>query len=233
MNRMTNKNPLWSPLSGGQRAWVVPGLFLLFTILFACEGKQEKKVHSGFEAPNREFPSQEIWNSSLTLSHGGKLQAVVRYGHMVRYENRKTAFFDQDVQVDFFDEQGKHTSQLHSDRGEYNETTEEVKGIGQVVVVSDTGITLYTPFIKWDPRISKIQSDSAVMVTTQKLDTLYGFGFESTSNLDHWTIKKASGVTQKHVNFKKFESEFTKPSDSDSSGGQKRDTATLKNNTKN
>jgi LPS export ABC transporter protein LptC len=203
--------------------------FLALTVIGAgCGKRQEQKAVTGRQTPLREFPDQESWKSDMILSRAGKPQAIVRYGHMVRFESRKTAYFDQGVKVDFFDEQGRHTSRLHSVRGEYNETTEEVKGIDRVVVVSDTGITLRTPFIEWDPRIGKIQSDSAVMVTTQKLDTLYGYGFESTSNLDHWAIKKASGVTNKHVELEKFESEFSKTSESDSLAGSKPDTNDVK-----
>ncbi len=80
-----------------------------------------------------------------------------------------------------------------------------------MTVVSDTGITLRTPFMRWDPRIEKIVSDSSVMVTTRKLDTLYGVGFESVSDLSYWVIKHPSGITDKHVDFDKMESEFSKP----------------------
>ena len=57
---------------------------------------------------------------------------------------------------------------MNSERGDYNQLTEVVRGIGLVKVVSDTGITLRTMFMQWDPRIEKIVSDSAVMVTNQK-----------------------------------------------------------------
>jgi LPS export ABC transporter protein LptC len=195
-------------------------LGLLAVLVVVASGCVRKKPRQSVSAgaAMREYPSQESWNSSLIMTRAGKQQAIIRYGHMTQYDSRKMAYFDEGVQVDFYSTEGAHTSKLNSDRGEYNQLTEEVRGIGNVIVVSDTGITLRTPFMRWDPRIEKIVSDSSVMVTTQKLDTLYGKGFESVSDLSHWVIRHPSGITDKHVNFDKIESEFSKPSGPAASG---------------
>jgi len=166
--------------------------------------------------PASEPASQESWNSGLTLSRAGRPQAVIRYGHMAQYDNRRMAAFDGGIRVDFFDAEGRHTSVLTSERGEYNSATEEVRGIGNVVVVSDTGGTLRTAFLKWDPRIGKILSDSAVTVTTQNADTLFGTGFESASDLNHWMIRRPTGSTRRRVDVDRFESGFKRPPGPDS-----------------
>jgi LPS export ABC transporter protein LptC len=186
-------------------------VLLLVAASGGCARKKAGKAVSAGRAAIGEYPSQESWNSSLIMTRAGKQQAIIRYGHMTQYDSRKMAYFDGGVQVDFYSIEGAHTSRLNSDRGEYNQLTEEVRGIGKVTVVSDTGITLRTPFMRWDPRIEKIVSDSSVMVTTRKLDTLYGKGFESVSDLSHWVIMHPTGITDKHVNFDKIESEFSKP----------------------
>lgn len=186
-------------------------------LVFVACGNKDKNESALFQSSGSlsVLPDQETWNSELTLSLEGKPQALVRYGHMARYENQRKVFFDQGVEIDFFDENGKHVSRLTCEQGEYNELTEEMKGIGRVVVVSDTGITLRTPFLKWDPRIGKIISDSAVVVTTVHHDTLYGTGFESTSDLRNWAIRKPTGMTQRHIDIKAFEAEWIKSSSSD------------------
>jgi LPS export ABC transporter protein LptC len=210
-----------------------PRLLLLFGLIpvlltlvsSGCARKKAGPADPAARAPIREFPSQESWNSDLIMTRLGKRQAVIRYGHMTEYENRKMAYFDDGVQVDFYDEEGRHTSRLNAKRGEYNHLTDEVRGMGKVKVVSDTGITMSTTFMKWDPRIEKIVSDSAVMVTTQKLDTLYGKGFESASNLSHWVILRPSGITDKHVDFGKMENDFSRPAGRDSIPKTKPDSA--------
>lgn len=208
----------------------IPPLLGMIAIVlaFASGGCVRKKAGPASSAPQAqigEYPSQESWNSNLIMTRAGRRQAVIQYGHMTQYDSRKMAYFDGGVQVDFYNVDGVHTSKLNSERGEYNQLTEEVRGIGRVTVVSDTGITLATPFMKWDPRIEKIVSDSAVMVATQKRDTLYGKGFESTSDLSHWVIKHPSGITDKHVDFGKMESEFSSPAGPDSIQGMKQDSA--------
>ena len=198
------------------------GLFavLLTAVQTDCTRKKAGPSGPAPQTQTGEYPSQESWNSNLIMTRSGRRQAVIHYGHMTQYDSRKMAYFDGGVQVDFYSVDGVHTSRLNSERGEYNQLTEEVRGIGHVTVVSDTGITLITPFMKWDPRIEKIVSDSAVMVATQKKDTLYGMGFESTSDLSHWVIRRPTGITDKHVDFDRMESEFSKPAGSkpDSSG---------------
>jgi len=177
----------------------------------SCGGRPDKPARPAAPesaVPESEPPTQESWNSDLTLSRAGRPQAVIRYGHMEQYDSRRMAYFDGGIRVDFFDAGGRHTSVLTSDRGEYNSATEEVRGIGNVVVVSDTGATLRTAFLRWDPRVEKIQSDSAVTVTTQDADTLFGTGFESASDLSHWMIRKPTGSTRRRVDIEKAESGF-------------------------
>jgi LPS export ABC transporter protein LptC len=174
----------------------------------SCGGRGDKPAAPETAVPETEPPSQESWNSGLTLSRAGRPQAVIRYGHMSQYDNRRMAYFDGGIRVDFFDAEGRHTSVLTSNRGEYNSATEEVRGIGRVVVESDTGVTLRTAFLRWDPRVEKILSDSAVTVTTQNADTLFGTGFESSSDLSHWMIRKPTGSSPRRVDIDKVESGF-------------------------
>lgn len=163
----------------------------------------------------KEFPTQEGWNSVYRISRAGRPQAIIRYGHMSQYDSRKTTYFDEGVIVDFFDETGRHSSKLTSERGIYNEGTNDVFGIGNVVVVSDTGVTLYTEKIRWDQLREKIISDTLVTVVTEDSDTLYGLGFESTPDLKKMVFKETRGTTDKRVDFNRIESELTVVPDSD------------------
>ena len=42
-----------------------------------------------------------------------------------------------------------------------------------------------------------IYTDDSVMITTEKQDTLYGIGFESDVQMEHWKILRPSGVTNR------------------------------------
>jgi LPS export ABC transporter protein LptC len=184
---------------------VVLGLTLL--CLAGCSQQDQEIVSSDQE--KKEHPSQEGWNSQIYLSKAGRLQAVVRYGHMMKFEGLKVYQFDEGVVVDFYDDEGEHTSHLTSNKGEYHEATEDVIGRGNVVVVSDSGLTLRTDVLRWDNGREKIISDTLVMLTTPDYDTLYGVGFESNADLTRRVIRKPWGVSDQSIDFEKFEDAFT------------------------
>ena len=72
-----------------------------------------------------------------------------------------------------------------------------MRAIGNVVAVSDSGITLYTDTLIWDSKKEKMSTDDPIMLTTQKNDTLYGVGFESDSDLQNWKVIKPTGGTDR------------------------------------
>ncbi|MBN1780258.1 LPS export ABC transporter periplasmic protein LptC [bacterium] len=177
-------------------------LFLIFLIWTACQREETVRHHAGPDPAEvkSDVPDREGWDAMIRISTGGKLQAVIRYGHMVYYERKKTNFFDQGVQIDMFDKKGSHTTKLTADRGEYNESTQDIRVLDHVVVVSDTGLTLYTPVLKWDQALEKIISDTSVMITSVERDTVYGTSFESNADLTHYIIKNPKGSREEGVN---------------------------------
>jgi LPS export ABC transporter protein LptC len=102
------------------------------------------------------------------------------------------------VKVDFFDKKQIHVAVLNSQRAEVDQKTNDMKAIGNVVAISDSGITLYTDTLYWDAKNEKMSTEDSVMITTLEKDTLYGIGFESDSDLENWKILKPSGVTERN-----------------------------------
>lgn len=164
---------------------------VLFTaLIFGCGSRDD---NSGAEVEEIKFPDQEGWNSTVTSTQNGVVTAVIEYGHMQRFDKKKIVEFDQNIVVDFFDENGMHTSKMTSEKGRLDEATNNIEAYGNVYVVSDTGITLRTERIWWDNRLEKIVSDEFVTITTADSDTIYGTGFESDQNLENWVITKGRG----------------------------------------
>jgi LPS export ABC transporter protein LptC len=186
------------------------GTALLCLSLCCAAGCSKKKARGLPDSrPTRtisETPSQEGWTSSITLTRTGKLQAVIWYGHMAEFEDQGLTRFDQGITIDFYDADGGHTSRLTSDRGLYYKNSEEVIGEGRVVVVADTGITLQTEKMRWNPQTQLILSNEPVKVTTQTGDSLFGLGFQSKADLSRWIILKPRGTTQRKVDLKSIES---------------------------
>jgi len=195
------------------------GIFLcLLAVLFIGPGCRR----TGKEAVEEASPSalqQEGWNSVILISSSGRLQARVQYSHMMQEEDSRLIHFDGGVGVDFFDEKGRHTSRLDSEKGLYDEESQDVTGMGRVVVVSDTGITLKTERLRWIRKKEKIVSDTHV-VFVQEGDTLYGVGFESDSDLRNWELKTPSGVRKQGIDLSGIRREMAAPekTEVDSSG---------------
>jgi LPS export ABC transporter protein LptC len=125
------------------------------------------------------------------------MRALIKSGHLEKYNDRQYILLDQDVDVDFFDDLEQHTTNLKSQIAEVDERTNFMTAIGDVIVVSDSGVTLYTDTLMWNSEEELIYTDDPIMLTTEKNDTLYGIGFESDVSMDHWKILQPSGVTER------------------------------------
>ncbi len=172
-------------------------IFVFFTFIWAgCSSQKEDQNMP----PQQNLPDQEGWNSVVTITQKGRKVAVLHYGHMSHYADKKKILFDQGVMVDFYNENGDHASTLTSKSGELDEKNNNVKAIGHVIVESDTGITLYTHELDYDQQNELIVSNTDVMITTQAGDTLYGTGLRSDPQLENYTIIHPHGKAHKGFN---------------------------------
>jgi len=147
---------------------------------------------------DRIFPDHESWSSTIVLSKEGLKRAVIWSGHLAKYEQQAQIQMDDNVEVDFFDRDARHLSHLKSRQALVNERTNDLIATGQVVVVSDSGMTLYTEELRWDHQKEKIRSDTSIRLVTET-DTLTGVGFESDSDLKNWIIYHPAGVTDRQM----------------------------------
>jgi len=143
------------------------------------------------------YPDQDRWGVKITLTDEGVMRALVKSGHLEKFNDRQYILLDKDVDVDFFDDLEQHTTNLKSQIAEIDERTNFMTAIGDVIVVSDSGITLYTDTLMWNSEEELIYTDNPIMLTTEKNDTLYGIGFESDVSMNHWKILQPSGVTER------------------------------------
>ena len=148
------------------------------------------------DLPSRDgMPDQESWEVNIILTDQGMIRAKIRSGHLEKYNEKEFIMLDSSVTVDFFDSDEKHTSILMSNKAEVDQNSNDMKAIGNVVAVSDSGISLYSNTLVWDSKNEKLRTKDKIMITTLEKDTLYGIGFESDSDLENWKIINPSGVT--------------------------------------
>ncbi len=101
------------------------------------------------------------------------------------------------VNAYFFNEKNKNISKLTADTARIDESNNNFNANGNVVVVSDSGLTLKSKTLYWDHHYSIVVTSDSVQFTTKERDTLYGVGFESDMDLSHWKIIKPTGVTSR------------------------------------
>ena len=146
------------------------------------------------------MPDQESWGVNIILTDQGIIRAKVRSGHLEKYNEKEFIMLDSSVIVDFYDDKEQHTSVLNSNKAEVDQKSNDMKAIGNVVAISDSGITLFSETLIWDSKEERLHTKDKIMITTLESDTLYGVGFESDSDLKNWKIITPSGVTGRDLN---------------------------------
>ena len=165
-----------------------------FSLINGCSKESpDEELSKGVD-----FPDQESWGVTIILTDSSIERARVKSGHLEKYNQKQHILLDENVEVDFFDKKQKHVAVLNSFKAEVDQKTNNMKAVGNVIAISDSGITLYTDTLYWDAKNEKMSTEDSVMITTLEKDTLYGIGFESDSDLENWKILNPSGVTERN-----------------------------------
>ena len=164
--------------------------FFLLIFLLACQSNELQR--SGETRQGR--PDAESWDAVITLTNKGAKRGVIRSGHLEKYNDNEFILLDQNVDADFFNEEEVFTTNLKSLVAEIDEEEDFLVAIGNVVVVTDSGVTLFTDTLSWDNQKEKVFTSDSVIFITENKDTLYGIGFESDIELNNWKILQPTGV---------------------------------------
>ncbi|MCH7781749.1 LPS export ABC transporter periplasmic protein LptC [candidate division KSB1 bacterium] len=170
------------------KVFTIPAVIIL--VVFSGCSTESNETVSTIEVTEN-MPDDEAWSFSVTMTTNGIKTAEVRSGYMAHYENRREYELSDSVTADFYD-RGNHTSQLTSETATINDERNDLVARGNVVVVSDSGFTLFTEELKWDNERALIFTDEFVTLITD-VDTLYGTGFESDRSLKNYKIFNPTG----------------------------------------
>lgn len=173
------------------------GIALLSGLLVWCS-RVDNQAGGGFVGDADDVPDQESHPFDLTLTSGGVLNATIHSGHMAYYASRAEYNLRDSVSADFYNTEGNHTSRLTSLRATINEKDNLMFARDNVVVVSDSGITLITEELFWDSDREKIYTEDSVTIITET-DTIFGRGFVSDRSLKNYEIDNVTGVTHRKI----------------------------------
>lgn len=142
-------------------------------------------------------PDHESWDVRITITNAGIKRVYIEADYLEQYNDKNFIVLKKNVSIDFYDTDENPISNLSADKAEINERTNFLRAINNIIVKSDSGITLFTDTLSWDSSRELIFTHDSVMITTEANDTLYGVGFESDVNMERWKILKPRGVTSR------------------------------------
>lgn len=164
---------------------------LLLAALAACDGSTEP-VSEDYQP----LPADQVMISfDHTITAAG-----VRRAHLVA----DTAYVYEDsssvelrvVHLEMFDEEGRPSSTLTSESGNYNQTTQRTVARGSVVleIEGPNGGTVWTEELHYDPATKRVWSNVATRYLTTDGKDLHGEGFTADDQFLNVAITGGSGT---------------------------------------
>lgn len=163
---------------------------------FSCSSERENEsavTDSGI------YPDQESWHAVMRVTKDGRTTGLINAGHIQKFSAKKITLMKDSLKVDFFDENGNHTSVLTSLGGKILDDRQDMTAYGNVIVVSDSGLALFTDTLRWNNKEQKIYSDIPVKFISDEGDTLYGDSFKSDPDLVNYEIENPHGKSSKII----------------------------------
>lgn len=142
---------------------------------------------------NKPLPDQVITDFHLTETASGKKEWNMSARKAYIYDSRGLIETDS-MEVGFYDEEGRIKSTLVADRGIINRGTDDMEARGNVIVTSNSGVTLETEKLNWISKSRQIVSDDSVRVVREG-DILTGVGFRGEPDLGSFEIMKDMKAT--------------------------------------
>ncbi|GAB4295572.1 MAG: hypothetical protein Kow0098_17950 [Ignavibacteriaceae bacterium] len=172
--------------------YVASALFIL-TVSSCSNERVKPKVNPDLSL--EELPSQESWNSEVIFTDSGKTKAILYAGHIRVFEESAETLLDQNIKIDFYDQEGKKTTTLTARRGKVDDKTNDLYAIDSVVTVNDSGVVITTDEMIYRNKERRIYSDKFVRIVTPA-ETIEGYGFESDPNLSNYVIYNITFITR-------------------------------------
>jgi len=170
-------------------------LLIIFQFLFNCSSPVNETQEEIVEIVEK--PDQMSWNVDITITHSGKMRAHIKSDYLEQYADKSTISLEDNVKIDFYNNEEILISSLFADKASINERVNFLQAMDNIIVQSDSGVTLFTDTLTWDNEKEIIFTEDSVMITTTSNDTLYGIGFQSDVNMEQWKILKPRGVTSR------------------------------------
>ena len=190
----------------------LPFIFKLQLIFLLSLGLGLQSCQNDMQAVNaiiagKDMPSETMKGVEIVYSDSAKVKMKLTGPNMDRYNGEKPHIvFPNGMNVLFYNDSMKPTSQLKADYGIRYEAAGEMEARRNVEVVNVKGEKLNTERLLWDESKDRIYTNEFVKITTGD-EVIYGDGLESNRDFTKWRIKNIKGS----FNLKDQDQETTEP----------------------
>ncbi len=150
---------------------------------------------AGPAASSGELPDQEVSDFAVAETNEGRVEWKL-YARDAAIYNARNLIIAHQVRIDFFDEQGKKSSELVARQGEVNQRTRNMTARGNVVLQTTEGTRMSSQELQFLNREQKVVVPDHELVRVERAgDVLTGYGFESDPELTHFEFKRKVQAT--------------------------------------
>ena len=179
------------PLS--DKTMMASNLVLLAIVMFACSPAEEA-THD--QVPPRDSLPVLVGDTVTTLiSDSGITRYRIETVQWLVFDKKDPTYqeFPKGIYLEQFDEALTVQASLKADYAYYNEPDQHWTLRGNVHAMNRKGEHFDTQELKWDQRLHRVYSDSAIHITREK-SIIEGVGFESNEEMSKYTIMHPTGV---------------------------------------
>ena len=179
------------PLS--DKTMIASNLVLLAIVMFACSPAEEV-THD--QVPPRDSLPVLVGDTVTTLiSDSGITRYRIETAQWLVFDKKDPTYqeFPKGIYLEQFDEALTVQASLKADYAYYNEPDQHWTLRGNVHAMNRKGEHFDTQELKWDQRLHRVYSDSAIHITREK-SIIEGVGFESNEEMSKYTIMHPTGV---------------------------------------
>ena len=163
-------------------------------VLAVCAGCSQQRA-AGPAASAGELPDQEVSDFAVAETNEGRVEWKL-YARDAAIYNARNLVIAHQVRIDFFDEEGKKSSELVARQGEVNQRTRNMTARGNVVLQTTEGTRMSSQELQFLNKEQKIVVPDHELVRVERAgDVLTGYGFESDPELTHFEFKRRVQAT--------------------------------------
>lgn len=139
-----------------------------------------------------EGPSVEVADAEFLFSDSAIVRMKFTAQRQLQYENGNQDF-PEGIYIESYETDGSKTSTIVADRGRYDREKDKYTAEGNVVVKNlESGETLKTEILHWEPRKKEIYTDRFVEIASQE-EVIMGEGLTADEDFSSYRILKPTG----------------------------------------